>query len=348
MGLQWGGYALEVSRLYTWMPLGSTSTFVAVGSTLYTLPGSGIVVNTSTFLPYGTGISGATIPTAIFTIASTPGSVTTKDGTVGNLQWINTGSSTAPTSTPGKITATSTQGFIYGIALVNTLDNTVSNMSPTNAINGVGIQVKNGEIVFAPGEGLDLNNIDPQADYVAIYRTTDGGSIELLIPSGGNTNYTVPLVQYLEYGYVDSTPDTSLDILVQAAVAQQNTPPLPGAVNLAYYLNRIWYSIGNTTYYTSGPLDPSGNGINGAAPGNTETNLSRVTRLVPSSIGVLEFTLSDVNIVPTQSGAILTGQPYVPGLGLSSYNALDINGTQIGMFTTDHQFVIFIATPDYG
>jgi hypothetical protein len=134
--------------------------------------------------------------------------------------------------------------------------------------------------------------------------------------------------------------------LVQGATAQQNTPPLPGAINLAYYLNRIWYSIGNTTWYTSGPLDPSGNGINGAAPGNTDTNLSRVTRLVPSSIGVLQFTLSDVNIIPTPNGSIQIGQTYVPGLGLSSYNALDINGTQIGMFTTDHQFVIF--TPQHG
>jgi hypothetical protein len=345
-GITFGGNTLETNHIYTWMNLGNIGNFVAIASTAYTLPGTGIVVNTSTFLPYGTGISGTTIPTAIFTAASTVGSVTTQDGSVGDLTWINTGSSTAPTSTPGKITAISTQGFIYGIALVNTLDNTVSNMSPTNAVNGLGIQVKNGEIVFAPGEGLDINNIDPQADYVAIYRTTDGGSTELLIPSGGNTNYTVPLVQYLEYGYVDNTPDTGLDILVQGAVAQQNTPPPSGAVNLAYYLNRIWFSIGNTTYYTSGPLDPSGNGINGAAPGNTETNLSRVTRLVPSSIGVLEFTLSDVNIVPTPNGAILTGQPYVPGLGLSSYNALDINGTQIGMFTTDHQFVIF--TPQHG
>ena len=344
-GITFGGKTIETNMFYTWMNLGPVANFVALPSTPYTLAGTGIVVNASEFLPYGTGVSASTIPTAIFTAASTPGTVTAPDGS-GGLRWINIGTSTTPAGTPGKITATSATGFIYGIALVNTLDNTVSNLSPTNAVNGLGIQVVNGEIVFAPGEGLDINNIDPQADYVAIYRTTDGGSIELLVPSGGNTNYTVPLVQYLVYGYVDSTPDTGLDILVQGAVAQQNTPPAPGAVNLAYYLNRIWYSIGNTTYYTSGPLDPSGNGINGAAPGNTETNLSRVTRLVPSSIGVLEFTLSDVNIVPTQSGAILTGQPYVPGLGLSSYNALDINGTQIGMFTTDHQFVIF--TPQHG
>jgi hypothetical protein len=347
-GIQFGGLTSEVLQggLYVWMNLGSKSNFVAVPNTLYTLPGSGIVVNTSTFLPYGTGISGSTIPTAIFAAAPNVGNVTTQDGTVGQLFWINTGSSTTPTNTPGKITATTPQGFIYGIAVVNTLDNTVSNMSPTNAVNGIGIQVKNGEIVFAPGEGLNLNNIDPQSDYVAIYRTTDGGSIELLIPSGGNTNYTVPLVQYLTNGYVDNTPDTGLDLLVSGATAQQNTPPRAGAINLAYALNRIWYSVGNTIFYTSGPQDPSGNGINGGAPGNNSSTLSRITRIVPSSIGILTFTLSDVDIVPTQGGAIQNVQTYVPGLGLSSYNALSTNGTQIGMFTTDHQFVIF--TPQHG
>jgi hypothetical protein len=346
-GITFGGLTLETSRLYTWMNLGAFANFVAVASTLYTTPGSGIVVNTSTFLPYGTGVSGAVIPTAIFATAPAVGNVTTsQDGTVGQLYWINTGSSTAPVSTPGKITATSTQGFIYGIALVNTLDNTVSNMSPTNAVNGIGIQVKNGEIVFAAGEGLILSDIDPQADYVAIYRTTDGGSIELLVPSGGNTNYTVSLVQYLNNGYVDNTPDTGLDILVSGATAQQNTPPQSGAINLAYFLNRLWYSVGNTQFYTSGPLDPSGNGINGGAPGNNSSTLARITKLVPSSVGMLVFTLSDVEVVPTQGGAIQNVQMYVPGLGLSSYNALSFNGTQIGMFTTDHQFLIFI--PQFG
>ena len=132
-----------------------------------------------------------------------------------------------------------------------------------------------------------------------------------------------------------------MDDLVQAAVAQENTPPAPGAVNLAFSLNRIWYSIGNTTYYTSGPNDPSGNGLNGAAPGNTDTTLARVTRLEESSIGMLVFTLSDVIVIPFNGPVIQPGQVYIPGVGLSDYNALDYNGTTFGLFTTDHQFVVF-------
>lgn len=336
-----GARVAEASNLYTWMNLGPVSTFNVASfapNTIYTLPGTGIVVNGATFLPYGTGVSSSTIPTSNFAAASTIGSLA-QDGAT--LWWINTGTAPTQSNTPGKITATSTQGFVYGIALVNTIDNTVSNMGPTNEINGVGVQVIGGVVVFPPGEGLDPATIDPQADYVAIYRTTDGGSIELLVPNDGNTIWTVPLVQYLQYGYVDDTPDTQLDELIQGAVAQENTPPLPGAVNLTYHLNRLWYSIGNTVYYTSGPNSPSGNGINGTAPGNTDAMISRVTRLVPVSQGLLVFTLSDVYIIPDNNGTILDGRPYLPGVGLPSYNALDVNGTLIGLFSTDHQFLIF-------
>jgi hypothetical protein len=56
---------------------------------------------------------------------------------------------------------------------------------------------------------------------------------------------------------------------------------------------------------------------------------------------MLVFTLSDVYVIPISGGAILPIQVYVPGVGLSSYNALDVCGTLIGFFTTDHQFVLF-------
>ena len=344
-GIQWGNPTVEPSQMYWWMDIGPQSTF-QVGNglftnTFYNLSGVGIVYNGAQFLPYTAGVSGTTIPASTFTatIALGVGNVTTTDGA--SLRWMYIGSGSSGPATTGKLTTTSTQGYIYVIALVNTLDNTVSNASGSNEVNGVGLQLTNGVVVFAPGEGLDVNTIDPQSDYVAIYRTTDGGSLELLIPSGGNTNWTVPLAHYLQYGYIDDTPDTGLDDLVQAAVAQENTPPAPGAVNLAFSLNRIWYSIGNTTWYTSGPNDPSGNGLNGAAPGNTDTTLARVTRLEESSIGMLVFTLSDVIVIPFNGPVIQPGQVYIPGVGLSNYNALDYNGTTFGLFTTDHQLVVF-------
>jgi hypothetical protein len=59
---------------------------------------------------------------------------------------------------------------------------------------------------------------------------------------------------------------------------------------------------------------------------------------------MLVFTVSDIFIIPgngTTTNPILPAIPYMTGVGLSSYNALDINGSLIGFYTTDKQFVIF-------
>jgi len=76
---------------------------------------------------------------------------------------------------------------------------------------------------------------------------------------------------------------------------------------------------------------------------NFDSFPSLVTRLVPTTASMLVFTVSDVYIIQglgTQSSPIQGAQPLLPGIGLSSYNALDTNGAIIGLFTTDNQFII--------
>jgi hypothetical protein len=317
---------------YTWVNIGPQSNFGWTKNITYTLPDTNIVdSNGNEEGPISTGYSGNTAPT--WNKAGL-NSITLDNG---SLQWINEGPIPLQPTTTGKITATSAQGWIYALALVNTLDNTVSNIGPVSASTG---PVVNGQITFAPGAGLIISQIDPQSDYVAIFRTTDGFTTELLIPGNGNTIYTIPLSTYLTAGYVDTTPDTSLDELATAPAAGENTPPLPGAINLAYHLNRLWYSIGPTVFWTSGPDDPIGNGINGFGPNNYDKMTSLVKRLVPTPIGMLVFTVSDVYNIPDNNGTILPSVPYMPGVGLSSYNALDTNGPTIGFFTTDSQFLM--------
>jgi hypothetical protein len=185
--------------------------------------------------------------------------------------------------------------------------------------------------------------IDPQVDYVAIFRTTDNGSTPILVPGLGNSYWTVPLTTYLQDGYTDTTTDANLDDLITGAQAGENTPPLPGVANLTYHLGRIFYSIGNTVYYTNGATAPSGNGT-GTSAANADTLPSRVVRLVPTAIGLLVFTVSDIYIIAgngTPNNPILPAIPYLQGVGLANYNALDINGVLIGFFTTDKQFLIF-------
>lgn len=347
----WGGKVFEsnssssatafAGNVYLWNNLGPLTDFTWAASTGYTAAGTGIVdSNGNQEFAYETGISG----TSSAPVWATSLSSITADNP--NLKWINGGPVPTQATVTGKITATSAQGWLYGIALVNTLDNTVSNIGPVSSggagTNGGTGPITSGQVTFAAGAGLDTSIIDPQADYVAIFRTTDGGpsSTELLLRNDNNTIYTIPLTQYLQSGFVDSTPDTDLDTLVTAAVNGENTPPLPGAVNLTYHLNRIWFSIGNTVFWTSGPSSPVGNGVDGVSPFNEDTMPSLVKRLVATAIGVLVFTVSDVYIIQTVGGTIYPGIPYLPGIGLSSYNALDVNGAIVGMFTTDNQFII--------
>jgi len=329
-----GGLPTFTASQLKWFNLGPVTDFAWPANTPVTLPSTLIVdKNSNEERSYETGVSGTTQPNW-----STTKFALTADQAP--LQWINLGSIPPVNNAPGTITATSAQGWKYWIALVNTLDQTVSNVGPASLGTG---PIISGQITIPAGSGLDINKIDPQADYVAIFRSTDGGPTPLLIPGLGNSFWTVPLTQYLQYGYVDTTPDTDLDELIQGAAAGENTPPPTGTVNLTYHLNRIWYSVGNVVWYTSGPNAPSGNG-NGTAPLNFSQVTSQVKRLVPTAIGMLVFTVSDIHIIAgngTATNPILPAVPYLTGVGLANYNALDINGGLIGFYTTDKQFVMF-------
>lgn len=290
--------------------------------------------------PYRTGYTGSTQTNAWQTALN----ALTNDPNP-NLIWINQGPNNGGTAV-GPL-STFNGGWSYGIALVNTLDNTVSNIGPLTsptALSQTGNFIGATAIGFPAGSGLPAPaQIDPQADYVAIFRTTDGQSVPFLIPGTGNSVYTLPLNEYLEFGYNDITPDTGLNNLISAPIGGENTPPLPGAINLTFHLNRIFFSVGNVVYWTSGPDTPVGNGVNGVAPENFDEFPSLVKRLIPTSVGLFVFTVSDMYLIPGQGTAnnpIMSGQPFLQGVGILSYNAVGVNGSIVGFFTTDGQFLI--------
>jgi hypothetical protein len=322
----------EAAGNLVWSNIGPSTDYSWTASKSYTLPNT-IITDTNGYFeaPFRSGFTSTTKPTF-----STGTNNLTIDNP--NLIWINEG---LASSLPSGTISTFNGGWEYALALVNTLDNTVSNCGPLSAATGnfTGLSSVN----FTPGQGLPpLNSIDPQADYVAIFRTTDGQATPFLIP-GVSTTYTLTLQDYILNGYSDDTPDTGLNNLISGAIAGENTPPVLGAINLTYHLDRIWYSIGNAIYWTTGPSTPVGNGVNGTAPANTSTLPSLVKRIVPTTSGVLIFTVSDVYIVTgsgTSQSPIQPPLPLLPGIGLLNYNALDMNGPTIGLFTTDNQFII--------
>lgn len=327
----------ETSGLMTWQNIGPITDFIWYAAANFTLPNTQIIdTNGYSQFPYETGKSGSSPPTFSMTVDAL-----TADNP--NLYWINQGKSGA---NPAGNISTSNGGWKYAISLVNTLDDTVSNATPISVSTGnfTGAIA----VYLPPGSGLpsNLTKIDSQADYVAIWRTTDGQSQPFLIP--GANDYTLPITlplwQYLQYGYEDTTPDTGLNNLIEAPIVGENTPPAKGASSLAYYLQRLFYRVGNTVYWTTGPDTPVGNGFNGSAPLNYDEQQSLVWRIVPTTSGAMIFTVSDINLITsTTTSAGTTINPAIPlveGIGISSYNALDTNGSIIGFFTTDSQFII--------
>jgi hypothetical protein len=335
----------EVSGRYTWYCMGPVKNFSRASSggdipngVVYGLNEQIVDGNGNIQIPFSTGVTESSPP-------GPPTFATTKFGTTvdgPDLVWMNDGP--ASSTAAGTLT-TLNGGWLYYIALVNTLTDTVSNAGPASTVTGnfrgaAGVQVSGG----LP------TNIDSQVDYVAIFRTKDGGSTPFLIPGGANaygtpnpgisnTLFTVPLAQYQANGYFDTTTDANLNILEQAPIDFENTPPPIGAKALTYHLGRIFYAIGNVVYWTDGPDAPIGNGVEGNPATNSATFPSAVTRIVSNSLGAMVFTVSDIFLIAGNgtSNSPLFPMPYAQGVGLLSYNALSVNGVIIYFFTSDAQ-----------
>lgn len=316
----------ESSGNYTWYNLGPATDYTWHASTNFTTTPDIVDSNTNTENPYRAGVSGTTAPSWATSL-----NALTLDNP--NLTWINQGPASAGPS--GTLTATN-GGWQYCLALVNTLDDTVSDAGPVSVSTGN----------FHAGTGVLVSGglpsvIDSQVDYVAIFRTQDGGQTYYLIPGNGNTEYTVTLTDYQANGYTDTTQDTSLQTLIQAPLDEQNAVPPDGIINLTYHLSCIFGSVGNTVYWSTGAATPVGNGINGFSPSNYATFPSLVKCLVPLSYGILVFTVSDIYLLAGDNTANnpITPIPYLTDVGLLSYNALSVNGSIIYFYTSDGQLV---------
>jgi hypothetical protein len=220
-------------------------------------------------------------------------------------------------------------------------DGSVSTASSTASVNGP----STGAIITVAGQG----STDPQVDTIVIFRSLDGGASMFELTEIPNPPAIGGTAQ--PWTFQDFLPDTAsgnfpgLNTLVFAPINHSNDPIPKGAVNLVQYFGRIFFSIGATVYCTQGPAvggssQPPGNGYTCSNPGQFFTFPSPVIRLVPTTMGLLVFTASDLGII-SGGPSISTMFPniYVQGLGLTSYNALTVRGGLIDLFTADSQIV---------
>ncbi len=179
---------------------------------------------------------------------------------------------------------------------------------------------------------------DPQVDTIVIWRTYDGGSTLFFLTEVPNTPPIGGITQYQTVQ--DVSPDSVINNFIEAPISGTNNPPPVGFVPMAYHFERIWGAVGNFVYASGGPDTLTGNPNESFNPLNFFEFPSPVTRIVPTATGILVYLTSDVcGILGGPVFSTFFSTPLVPGIGLLHYQALDIHGGVIYLYTADNQFI---------
>lgn len=239
---------------------------------------------------------------------------------------------------PGITSATSggLNNFNWGLNPQGSMTEAVSSASPANT-----------SITSASPGGGAVNTIsgvgstDPQVDTIIIWRSADGtGSgnmfelTEIPNPSNG-----------APWTFKDFLPDAptanfpGLNNLIPAPINDVNNPPLAGLLPMAYNFQRIWCADGQFVPYSGGQDTKVGNPDEAFNPLSSLPFLAPVTRLVKTSQGLVTFLTDSIEVIAGGPAASsFFSVTWAPGIGLLSYNALDVFAGEIYFFSSDNQF----------
>ena len=238
------------------------------------------------------------------------------------LTWQNAGPSAQGT----------TGAWIYAYSYVNSVTDTVSTADPQS----VPILITNGNVVTISGIG----SFDPQVNEIYIWRTVQGGSTLFYldaIPNPPVSSSGLPG----SWSYIDTTPDTGLNELMEAPVDFANNPPPVGISALVYHLERIWGAVNNSVYFSAGPDALVGSGDEAWPPANVFVFPDTVIRMFPTTSGLYVFTTADIYLIQglgTSSSSFFS-TPFMTGIGLSSYDAFAVNGSIVFLYSSDNQIL---------
>lgn len=229
-------------------------------------------------------------------------------------------------------TFSAVNGFSYVEAYGNSVTDEVSNATPISINTGPFTNKANVAVsVTASG--------DPQVNQIRVYRTTDSG--------GGNQFFELPNSPFPNTSGIilDTALDTTLQVTSQAEINLGNTPPPSGLINLVWFAGRMWGSVGNLLYASTGPET-----LSGTAPQSNWNPAFQwvipgpIIKLTPGPNGMLIRTLDDSYIVRGTDITNFTVNEFVKDFGLRSFNAEDTDGTNIYTLTSDRQFVLVSAS----
>lgn len=249
----------------------------------------------------------------------------------------------------GPATSAGTGPWLYAFAYKNSVTGHVSTASPAS----VAITLAQQSFISVSGPG-DANYLTDGVDIIEIYRTTQGQSTLFFIadipaPLGG-----------AGWNYIDSSPDpginvnsvtggvtytnspqSTMNIFIEADVTGTNAPPPAGALPQAYHLNRVFVSNGEIVNYSLAPGAAIGVGAESFPGENFWQMPSTVTKCWPSTLGLLIFCVQGVFVSPgvDSNGNPLDPVPLLSDVGLLSPNYFTINGSIPGLYTSDQQFI---------
>jgi hypothetical protein len=246
-------------------------------------------------------------------------------------------------NTPPGITSATSSGlnnFAWTGIPTGSGTNAVSSASLVNVVAGA----NSGSVYTIGGFG----STDPQVDTIIIWRSADvaDGSGEMFelteIPA------PKPIAGVAQpWTFKDFLPDAptalypGLNDLIPAPIADVNDPPFDTFLPMAYNFERIWGADGQTVDFSGGPDTQVGNPNEAFPPTNSLPFLAPVIRLVKTPQGLVTFLTDSIEVI---GGGPLTSTffsvTWAPGIGLRSFNALDVLAGEIYFFSADNQFRI--------
>lgn len=229
-------------------------------------------------------------------------------------------------------TFSAVNGYQYVFAYGSSASGEVSNATPISA-NTVAFSNKLNVAVSLTA------STDAQVNQIRVYRTTDSG--------GGNLFFELPNSPFPNASATiqDTAADTALQVTSQAEINLGNTTPPTGLINLEWFAGRMWGSVNNLLYASTGPET-----LSGTAPQSNWNPAFQwvipgpIIKLTPGPNGMLIRTLDDSYIVRGTDITNFTVNEFVKDFGLRSFNAEDTDGTNIYTLTSDRQFVLVSAS----
>jgi hypothetical protein len=236
-----------------------------------------------------------------------------------------------PITVTGSGTCAATVGYQYAAAYGNSNSKHVCTCTPISASTGP----------YTGKGGVQVSltaSTDPQVNQIWLFRTADGGSSLYATPASPYPNTT----QNVTDTTATSSDDPMLNILLPAPIDHSNDPPQPGWTIPVYHMGRVWMANGNTLQCSGGPDTITGNGSEAFPPDNFFTLPSIITRMLTTAAGLVVFMVDRVMVLAGgPSIAQFYVQPLVDGIGLLSFDALDIYGSTAYLVTADRQFMSF-------